>query len=324
MVFRLPSQLESFVPAPASQAPNTADAVYTPWRGQFLVSGTRASDIGSNVNIRVTGVETDGDTSHRQSHLWPSRFVFSVTSPHALPILPQLQTYMRHRSPPIPLTTFVPDRIRDPDQNAVNQSQFRSLSRLLWDGQLVAIVVIALTRSSTTPGGPGRHGILLFPSPNSSAVLYGAVFLTSTDTFPDFVLVQGAIQATPPSFAHTYGGSMPRGRSSVPTFIDVHPRGYEQHHMNPMPYSSGSQIQSQGSQRHSSHSVSPTSAAEHHSSYRYASPIPSQNRAAYGQSVAFDDNSAEYVARYQSESESPTDPNSVYQYPARGHSGYRQ
>ncbi|KAJ3732720.1 hypothetical protein DFJ43DRAFT_1154124 [Lentinula guzmanii] len=302
MVFRLPSQLESFVPAPASQAPNTADAVYTPWRGQFLVSGTRASDIGSNVNIRVTGVETDGDT-----------VIFGL-----------LQTYMRHRSPPIPLTTFVPDRIRDPDQNAVNQSQFRSLSRLLWDGQLVAIVVIALTRSSTTPGGPGRHGILLFPSSNSSAVLYGAVFLTSTDTFPDFVLVQGAIQAAPPSFAHTYGGSIPRGRSTVPTFIDVHPRGYEQHHMNLMPYSSGSQIQSQGSQRHSSHSVSPTSAAEHHSSYRYASPIPSQNRAAYGQSVAFNDDGAEYVARYRSESESPTDPNSVYQYPARGHSGYRQ
>ncbi|KAJ3757575.1 hypothetical protein EV361DRAFT_760335, partial [Lentinula raphanica] len=184
MVLRLPSQLESFVPAPASQAPNAADAVYTPWRGQFLVSGTRASDIGSNVNIRVTGVETDGDT---QSHLWPSRFVFSVTSPHALPILAQLQIYLRRRSPPIPLTTFVPDRIRDSDQNAVNQSQFRSLSRLLWDGQLVAIVSIALSRSSTSAGGPNRHGILLFPSPNSSAVLYGAVFLTPSDTFPDFV-----------------------------------------------------------------------------------------------------------------------------------------
>ncbi|GAV98692.1 hypothetical protein LENED_000085 [Lentinula edodes] len=73
MVLRLPSQLESFVPPPASQALNAADAVYTPWRGQFLVSGTRASDIGSNVNIRVTGVETDGETPHRQSHLWPSR-----------------------------------------------------------------------------------------------------------------------------------------------------------------------------------------------------------------------------------------------------------
>ncbi|KAJ4469852.1 hypothetical protein J3R30DRAFT_3255980, partial [Lentinula aciculospora] len=184
MVLRLPSQLESFVPPPASQAPNAADAIYTPWRGQFLVSGTRASDIGSNVNIRVTGVETDGDT---QSHLWPSRFVFSVTSPHALPILAQLQNYLTNRSPPIPLTTFMPDRIRDPDQNAVNQSQFRSLSRLLWDGQLVAIVAIALTRSPTSPGGPGRHGILLFPSSNSSAVLFGAVFLTPTDTFPDFL-----------------------------------------------------------------------------------------------------------------------------------------
>lgn len=62
MVFRLPTQLESFVPPPANQEPNVADAVLTPWRGQFLVSGTRASDRGSNVQIRVTGVETDGDT----------------------------------------------------------------------------------------------------------------------------------------------------------------------------------------------------------------------------------------------------------------------
>ncbi|KAJ3886218.1 hypothetical protein GG344DRAFT_57858 [Lentinula edodes] len=320
MVLRLPSQLESFVPPPASQALNAADAVYTPWRGQFLVSGTRASDIGSNVNIRVTGVETDGET---QSHLWPSRFVFSVTSPHALPIFAQLQNYLRHHSPSIPLTTFMPDRIRDSDQNAVNQSQFRSLSRLLWDGQLVAIVAIALSRSPTSPGGSGRHGILLFPSPNSSAVLFGAVFLTPTDTFPDFVYPQGAIQSAP-SFAPMYGSSLLRGRSSAPisssSFIGGHPPGYEQRHIDPMPYSSSFQMQSQSGQRHS---VSPTSAAERH----YASPVSSQDRAAYGQSLAYEENSP-YSARYQPEFGSSTDRGSTYPYPAHGpstsHSGHRQ
>lgn len=59
MVFRLPTQLESFIPPPAIQAPNAAVG---PWKGQFLVSGTRASDVASNVQIRVTGVETDGET----------------------------------------------------------------------------------------------------------------------------------------------------------------------------------------------------------------------------------------------------------------------
>ncbi|KAF9067967.1 hypothetical protein BDP27DRAFT_1364501 [Rhodocollybia butyracea] len=154
--------------------------------------------------IRVTAVETDGDT---QSHLWPDRFVFSVTVPYALPILAQLRAYLSHRSPSIPLTTFIPDRIRDSDQSAANQSHFRSLSRMLWDGQLVAIVRIALSSPSSSPGDAERHGILLFPTSNSSSVLFGALFLTPADVFPDFVYTQRATHTAAPSFASTYPNS---------------------------------------------------------------------------------------------------------------------
>lgn len=56
MVFRIPSQLETFVPPPFTQRTHPA-----PWRGQLLVSGMRSSDRGSNQELHVTAVETDGD-----------------------------------------------------------------------------------------------------------------------------------------------------------------------------------------------------------------------------------------------------------------------
>ncbi|KIK63347.1 hypothetical protein GYMLUDRAFT_241845 [Collybiopsis luxurians FD-317 M1] len=326
MVFRVPTHLESLIPPPASQIPNPADAVSSPWRGQFLVSGIRASDRGSNVEIRITGAETDGDT---QSHLWPRRFIFSVASPHALPILPQLQHYLRNRSPRIPLTTFMPDRIRDPDQNAVNQSHFRSLSQLLWDGKLVVIVPISISGDSS-----GRHGILLFPteitsrssSSNSRSVIFGAMFLTPTDFFPDFVSVHAAAVPTA-SFAHPYDSSL--HRSPSPTFVGASTRGYEHHH-NSLPYSSRPLLHDR---RHSSQSVSPTSPTETHPGYRYASPVPAMNVSPQSQVPTYTQYGAyEASSQYSGyPSESTADPRSGYHYSShrgsstsQSHSGYGQ
>ena len=56
MVFRLPSQLESLVPPPYDQRTQPP-----PWRGSIVVSGMRSSDRGSNQQIHVTAVETDGE-----------------------------------------------------------------------------------------------------------------------------------------------------------------------------------------------------------------------------------------------------------------------
>ncbi|KAJ3891510.1 hypothetical protein GG344DRAFT_23735, partial [Lentinula edodes] len=191
MVTRLPTHLDAVIPPPPPSLQTQEVHVSTllkPWRGIFLVSGTRASDISSNVEIRVTGVETDGDI---KSHIWPPRIVFSITAPHALPILSQLRDYIKNRFPPIPLTTFLPERLRDPDRNVVNQTHFHSLSRLLWDSQSVAVVPISpsdFTTSASFSQGTARQGMLIYPAANSTSLLIGAIFLTPEDTFPDFVL----------------------------------------------------------------------------------------------------------------------------------------
>lgn len=56
MVFRLPTHLESFIPPPQEQVPQSR-----PWRGTLIISGLRTLDKGTNQEMRVTAVETDGD-----------------------------------------------------------------------------------------------------------------------------------------------------------------------------------------------------------------------------------------------------------------------
>ncbi|KAF9076915.1 hypothetical protein BDP27DRAFT_1414050 [Rhodocollybia butyracea] len=210
MVTRLPTHLDALVPPPSLQSPSHS-ALLRPWRGFFLVSGTRASDLSSNVEIRVTAVETDGDI---KSHIWPLRLLFSITVPRSLPILAQLHHYLKSRSPPIPVATFLPERIRDPNLNVVNQTHFRSLSRLLWDSQLVAIVPIDLHDPHGFSDGSHRHGILLYPAANSTSLLIGAVFMTPEDTFPDFV-GNIALSGSQSRFGR-YGASTSGEASSIP------------------------------------------------------------------------------------------------------------
>jgi hypothetical protein len=55
MVFRLPTHLESFLPPPSQQVPQSK-----PWRGTLVVN-LRTIDKGITKELRVTAVETDGD-----------------------------------------------------------------------------------------------------------------------------------------------------------------------------------------------------------------------------------------------------------------------
>ncbi|KAF9010274.1 hypothetical protein BDQ17DRAFT_1388208 [Cyathus striatus] len=167
MVFRLPSHLESLVPPPASQHPQAG-----PWRGSIIATGMRALDRSGNQEIRVTAVETDGE---KMQH-WPAQFFASITIG---PIYPSL-------------CTFMPDRIRDSNENAVNATQFRSLSRILFEGQMVAV---AAWGTNIFPGG----GIIIYPAQNSSALLVGALFFDTP--FPDFVLGH----STPPNIPMSPG-----------------------------------------------------------------------------------------------------------------------
>ncbi|KAK0219867.1 hypothetical protein IW262DRAFT_1460980 [Armillaria fumosa] len=185
MTYRLPSNLESFVPPPAAQTSAPTSALTHPWRGTLIVSGMRASDKSSNQEIRVTAVETDGDN---RVHTWPTHMVFSLTSPYALPIMSQVQSYIRqNRSSPIPLCTILPDRLRDPNTNAVNLSNFRNLSRILYENEMVALASLSSASTPESPQAPPSSGILIFPASNSTALLVGALFLDG-ESFPEFVL----------------------------------------------------------------------------------------------------------------------------------------
>ncbi|KAG7448444.1 uncharacterized protein BT62DRAFT_706570 [Guyanagaster necrorhizus] len=200
MTYRLPSNLESFVPPPAAQSSGPTSALTHPWRGTFIVSGMRASDKSSNQEIRVTAVETDGDN---RVHTWPTNVMFSLTSPCALSIMSQVQSYIRqNRNSPIPLCTILPDRLRDPNTNAVNLSNFRNLSRILYENEMVALASLSSASTPGTPQAPPSSGILIFPASNSTALLVGALFLDG-ESFPDFVLsaMKNARGDMSPSFA---------------------------------------------------------------------------------------------------------------------------
>ncbi|KAF9500602.1 hypothetical protein BDN71DRAFT_1028871 [Pleurotus eryngii] len=245
MVYRLPTHLESFVPPPSAQVPQSR-----PWRGALIISGMRASDKGSNQEIRITAVETDGDNTRSRMDLWPQQFFARIV--HEQVILQDVQAWVRHNNPP--LCTFIADRLRDPNGNTVNQTNFRSLSRILFDSQTIAIA------SWNTDKIEGA-GMIIYPSQNSSALLVGALFLYAP--FPDFIM-----NAAPLS----------------PGIISPSPRHqYPQHAASSSgPYTSSSRHhQTSSSQRHATgHPASqsdPTNPGLRHDQYRYIMPrtVPS-------------------------------------------------
>ena len=56
MVYRLPTQLESFVPPPSEQL-----QLQRPWRGTFVVNIANSAGNGASQEVRVTAAETDGE-----------------------------------------------------------------------------------------------------------------------------------------------------------------------------------------------------------------------------------------------------------------------
>ncbi|KAJ7204512.1 hypothetical protein GGX14DRAFT_647424 [Mycena pura] len=174
MVFRLPTHLDNFIPPPRAQP--------RPWRGTLTVRGMRASDPGSNQEIRVTAVETDGDSDVRR---WPLHFFAQIA--HGHPVLREVRAWVQQNAPPI--STFMPDRLPDPDANVVNTANFRSLSRMLYEQQLVAIAPWGI---DSFPGG----GLIIIPAEHSSALLVAALFFAQ---FPDILgTTRLSLPAAPP------------------------------------------------------------------------------------------------------------------------------
>ncbi|KAK7027325.1 hypothetical protein VNI00_015288 [Paramarasmius palmivorus] len=335
MVFRLPTHLESFIPPPSSQIqPNNSDStVARPWRGRFIVSGMRASDVGSSQDIKVTGVETDGTT---HCELWPPALVFSISAPYALPIFAQLQNYLNSRQGSVQLVTFLPERLRDPNTNTVNQTNFRNLSRLLWDKQLVAVMSFSIpsprtpsSTSSSDTSAPGG-GMLIFPVANSSAMLLGAVFMGQP--FPDFVYTA---QSPHPTLPPTMSGI-------TPSYASGPSRRNEPSISIPNISRSGSYPHASGSydQHALRHSLSPVSPEDQRRQYppsptthRYGytqaphrnSPEPVtgnvnissyHNRTAYSGSAGYTDPNVytQSSSSYHTQSVSPVDPSNPTQW----------
>ena len=67
--------------------------------------------------------------------LWPSELFVRVLHGHRL--LRDVQAYVRRYTPP--QVTFMADRLGDPNAQVVNQTTFRSLSRILYENEMVII-----------------------------------------------------------------------------------------------------------------------------------------------------------------------------------------
>ncbi|KAJ7879999.1 hypothetical protein B0H14DRAFT_2341177 [Mycena olivaceomarginata] len=154
MFFRLPTHLvDNFIRPPPPRP--------LPWRGTLAVRGMRPSDLGSNQEIRVTAVETDGDRCVSDclcvcltATSVAGRPSFFAQLAHGRPMLNEARAWIRQKVHLI--STFMLDRLPDPDTNVVNLTAFRSLSRMLFENQIVAI---AGWGTDTFPGG----GIIIMP-----------------------------------------------------------------------------------------------------------------------------------------------------------------
>ncbi|EGO29534.1 hypothetical protein SERLADRAFT_412990 [Serpula lacrymans var. lacrymans S7.9] len=143
--------------------------------------------------------------------------------------LKDVQAWVKHRAPP--LCTFMPDRLSDANGNAINQANFRQLSRLLYEKQMVAIAPWRVPER--LPGA----GIIIYPTQTSSGMLVGAIFLTAG--FPDFVAA--ALQPPTGSSRLLYGatGSPESSLSSSSRHpqYQSYPAHYAQPHTTPSPSS---------------------------------------------------------------------------------------
>ncbi|KAJ7099947.1 hypothetical protein B0H15DRAFT_998607 [Mycena belliarum] len=244
MVFRLPTHLDNFIPPPSTQGP-TAAAV-RPWRGTLTVRGMRSSDPGSNQEIRVTAVETDGDSDVRR---WPPQFFAYLA--HGQPILREVRAWIQQHAPPI--STFMPDRLPDPDTNVVNQTTFRSLSRLLFEHQIVAVAHWG--PDSAFSGG----GLIIIPAEHSSALLVAALFFHQ---FPDVISTRLHIPQQPlphaPTHPHPHSHPHSHSHSHLLQQQPHHaPSPYQHPHPSMSQYSPSTSASARGPFGHS-HSHSPT------------------------------------------------------------------
>ncbi|TFK50144.1 hypothetical protein OE88DRAFT_1736414 [Heliocybe sulcata] len=180
MALRLPTHLESLAPPPAAQVTGSK-----PWRGTFTV----LNDPSNPQILYTSAAETDGDN---RANLWPTNFVVQGVGRGM--VLSEVNTWVQRNSPP--LCMFMPERLDYANDNTTNEANFRAFARMLLQNQAVAFA--PWLPASRLPGA----GILIYPTPSSSGLLVGAIFLTSA--FPDFLGITPALYRQPIAYQSQY------------------------------------------------------------------------------------------------------------------------
>lgn len=164
-------------------------------------------------------------------------------------VLSEVHDWARRNAPP--LCTFVPDRLRNADDDTINQTLYQTLARQLLRNQTVGQVdisnIVVLMRRKVaiaTWDAPDRlpgAGIIIYPAQYKKAILAGAIFLT--EPFPEF------IASVPPSM-HLPIHDSPVDQPQYQHHLDFSPsfamtsQHHYLHHSASFPTTSGSTEQS--------------------------------------------------------------------------------
>ncbi|KAH9910377.1 uncharacterized protein BXZ73DRAFT_92367 [Epithele typhae] len=173
-MFRLPTHLETLVPPPRDQLPQSQ-----PWRGSLLLP-TSSPHPSRPREIRVTAAETENDNSQQEQ--WPRQFQLQVVDHRG--VLRQVHQWVSQvQLSDFPRCMLMPDRLPDQAVSRDNQAQFEGLARHLLENETVAVARWDVNDPST-PGG-----LLLYPTSTTRTLMVGVVFLTSE--FPSFLGLEG-------------------------------------------------------------------------------------------------------------------------------------
>ncbi|TFK85471.1 hypothetical protein K466DRAFT_552019 [Polyporus arcularius HHB13444] len=171
-MFRLPTHLESLVPPPRDQVPQSS-----PWRGSIVLPASSPHPAARPREIRVTAAEIENDNS--QQEIWPKHFQLHVIRRRG--VLREVQAWLAQvqRGGQLARCMLMPDRLPEQAASRENQALFESFAAQLLEEEIVALAPWSV--SEQLPGG-----IILYPTSTTRALLVGAVLLNSS--FPDFLL----------------------------------------------------------------------------------------------------------------------------------------
>ncbi|KAI0822873.1 hypothetical protein BC628DRAFT_621725 [Trametes gibbosa] len=211
-MFRLPTHLETLVPPPTEQVPQSQ-----PWRGRFALPASSPHLSARPREIWITAAETENDNS--QQELWPKDFHLQIIRRGG--ILRELHAWLAQLQPAaLSRSMLMPDRLADPAKSKENETMFESLARQLLEEGIVSCAVlrswslfcvlhtaahhsahcprmlqVAIAPwSLIEPSHPG--GLILYPTSTTRALLVAVVCLNVG--FPEFIIGPGPSSHTSP------------------------------------------------------------------------------------------------------------------------------